>query len=263
MSKRRSSNKSNKRIRQAQQIQEVDYTPQEPKFDDWKLDDFEPEGRQWDIVESLDSNWFTIVDASSGCGKTSTALWAALNHLVDPNDYDTRQLIFIKNPTEVGDDKIGFLSGSETDKLQAHYETTKRIFDQFVDKTKLEYEIKRERIRLTIPNFCLGATFDRAIVILDEAQLASPMTVKLLMERAGAGTRYLILGDSNQTYAISRRDNGFQDIISRVTDGEESLFPGMFGYVKLRGSEYNKRSEASKFIVGLYEGEYDDDNRSM
>jgi predicted ribonuclease YlaK len=218
---------------------------------DWNLDWFEPKGRQAHIIESIDYCTFTVIDGPSGSGKTSCALYKALS---DMKDHQYRQLVFIKNPTEVGDDQIGFLSGSEQDKLVAHYETTKRIFYNFISKGKLDSDIRAERIRLTIPNFLLGATLDDAIIILDESQLMSPATVKLLLERIGKNSKYIILGDSYQRYAVKKRSDGFSDLISRVTyDNHGTLFAKYedFSYIKLTRDE-NMRSDGSKLINYIY-----------
>lgn len=220
---------------------------------DWNLDWFHPKGLQLDCVDSFDKNTFSVIDGPSGSGKTSTALWWALNQLKLQN---YSQIVFIKNPTEVGDDAIGFLSGSESDKLLAHYDTTKRIFHEFVSKNKLENDISKDRVRLTIPNFLLGASLNNAIVIMDEVQTMSPATVKLLLERCGVYSKYIVLGDSAQTYSVKKRADGFKDVISRVTVEHRGIkfskFEPHFGYVKMT-REDNQRSEGSKFINKLYE----------
>lgn len=224
------------------------------QFDnDWTLDWFKPQGLQIDCVDSFDKNLFTVVDAPSGCGKTSVALWWSLNELRLRN---YNQLVFIKNPTEVGDDKIGYLSGSESDKLLAHMDTTKRIFHEFISKNKLENDLSKDRIRLTIPNFLLGATLDNCIVILDEVQLMSQDTVKLLTERMGKNTKYIILGDAKQRYAVSKRNDGFTDFIDRTTILHQgvrwSKCEPFVGYVKMSKLD-NQRSDGSAFINSLYE----------
>ena len=89
--------------------------------DDYTLDDFTPIGDQEDIVRSMVWNDLTIINGPAGTGKTSTALWKALQML---KAGDFRKLIFLKNPTEVGDDQIGFLSGDKTDKAPQ-----KRLFN--------------------------------------------------------------------------------------------------------------------------------------
>lgn len=220
---------------------------------DWSLDWFTPKGLQVDCIEKFERNTFTIVDAPSGCGKTSTALWYALSEIKARRYH---KLVFIKNASETGDDPIGFLSGSETDKLAAHMDTTKRIFEGFISKNKLENDISKDRIRLTIPNFLLGTTFDNTIVILDEVQTMSPSTIKLLLERCGINTQYIILGDEGQRYSIKKRESGLKDLIERVTIEHQGIrlskFEPMFGYVKMSRHD-NQRSEGSKFINKLYE----------
>lgn len=222
--------------------------------DHYKLDWFIPQGHQCDIEDSFIERTFTIVDAPSGCGKTSMALWLALHNLKEGN---FKRLIFCKNPTEVGDDQIGFLSGSEQDKLVAHYETTKFIFKEFMTPNKLENDLANNKIRLVIPNFLLGATLDYSVVILDESQLMSPETMKLLLERCGLNSKYLVLGDSRQRYSVKKRADGFKDFIERTTglyNGERTPKYDHVGYVRMTTDE-NQRSDGSKFITKLYEGD--------
>lgn len=226
------------------------------QFDnDWNLDWFQPRGLQIDCVEGMEKNTFMVIDAPSGCGKTSVALWWALSNLKSKN---YQQLLFIKNPTESGDDQIGFLSGDQDDKLMAHMDTTKRIFWEFMHKNKFENDVSKDKIRLTIPNFLLGATFDNAIVILDEAQTMSPNTIKLLTERCGKNTKYIILGDSNQRYSVKKRADGFADFIKRTTMEHHgvnwSKYEPHVGYMKMNRHD-NQRSDGSKFINKLYEDE--------
>ncbi|QHR75550.1 putative PhoH family protein [Escherichia phage outra] len=220
--------------------------------DDYRLDEFTPVGNQEAIVRSMVWNDLTIVNAPAGTGKTTTALWKALQML---KAGDFRKLIFLKNPTEVGDDQIGFLSGDKTDKLAAHYESTKRIFQQFMTANKLENDIASGKIELNIPNYALGATWDNSIILIDEVQLMSPNTVKLLLERAGLNTRIVIMGDINQTYAIKRRANGLGDLLDRVVpineEGEREAIVDFIGYVEMTTAD-NQRSRLSQFITEVY-----------
>lgn len=220
--------------------------------DDYRLDEFTPAGNQEAIVRSMVWNDLTIVNAPAGTGKTTTALWKALQML---KAGDFRKLIFLKNPTEVGDDQIGFLSGDKTDKLAAHYESTKRIFQQFMTANKLENDIASGKIELNIPNYALGATWDNSIILIDEVQLMSPNTVKLLLERAGLNTRIVIMGDVNQTYAIKRRANGLGDLLDRVVpineEGEREAIVDFIGYVEMTTAD-NQRSRLSQFITEVY-----------
>lgn len=245
MGKQRASRKdrdtSNQQVISRYQEKNVETTP------DYKLGNFTPTEKQSEIVRSIEQNDLTVVNGKAGTGKTSTALWTAIKKL---KQGETRKIIFIKNPTEVGDDQIGFLTGDKKDKLSAHYATTKRIFHQFVSPGKLETDISNGKIELEIPNYALGATWDNAIVIIDEAQLMSPDTVKLLLERTGENTKVVLLGDVTQTYAVKNRQNGLADFVKRVTvDGIPKV--DFIGYVTLESKE-NMRSRLSQFITELY-----------
>lgn len=218
---------------------------------DWKLDWFNPEGLQANIVDSMQENLLTVVDGPSGTGKTSTVLWQSLKWL---KAGVFQRIVFIKNPTEAGDDQIGYLKGEQEDKLKAHFHETRRIFQSFISKGKLECDESAGKIEFAIPNFLLGATIDNAIIIIDECQTMSPNTMKLLMERAGLNSIVIVLGDSRQAYSVKKREDGFADFIKRITaeeDGEVSSIEPLMGYVKLTTDE-NRRSDISKRITELY-----------
>ncbi|QOI67993.1 hypothetical protein vecB_055 [Escherichia phage VEcB] len=104
--------------------------------DDYRLDEFTPVGNQEAIVRSMVWNDLTIVNAPAGTGKTTTALWKALQML---KAGDFRKLIFLKNPTEVGDDQIGFLSGDKTDKLAAQETIPGLVIQSDPDKEDEEF----------------------------------------------------------------------------------------------------------------------------
>lgn len=211
---------------------------------------FQPSARQQDIVDAIDQYDWVGVQAPSGCGKTTTVVWKALKLL----GKDYRKIIFVKNPTEAGDDQIGFLTGNESSKLEPHFDSMRGVFLDFMNKGKLESDEKNGNIQFKIPNFLLGATLSDAIVILDECQTYSPNTLKLLMERVDDSCKLIILGDKLQRYSVKKRDDGFTDLLKRVTDVDEkgrySIEP-LFKYVELTTSE-NKRGAISKRITELY-----------
>ena len=79
-------------------------------------------------------------------------------------------------------------------------------------------EEAHKNIEFTIPNFLAGKTIDNAIIIIDEAQLLSPKTTKMLLERAGVNTKIILLGDKAQSYAAKHREDGFTDFVKKVTE---------------------------------------------
>lgn len=223
-----------------------------PKFNSFALDWFQPQGQQQEIVDSIDNHTLTIVDAPSGCGKSSTVLWKALTEYKNRN---FKRIYLIKNATEASDDAIGFLPNSAEDKISVHMEAMKSIFYQFVTKEKLENDIRSGNIVLTIPNFLLGVTIDSSIIILEEAQTMSPNTIKLITERCGQDSVVIVVGDSRQRYSVKKRDDGFRDLINKVTedvDGKRVSKYSMVGHVKMDSSN-NMRSELSRLITEIYD----------
>lgn len=220
---------------------------------DWTLDWFHPTVAQKEIVNSLYQNPLTIVQAPSGCGKSATVLHTALKEYRLGN---YSKIILVKNPTEAGDDMLGYLKGDQNEKLQAHMQSMKGIFLQFMSANKLENDMSAGNIQLTIPNYLLGSTLDHAFIIVEEAQTMSPNTLKLIMERAGEGTTVAVVGDRKQTYSIKKRDDGLSDLVNKVcyfNHDIKMVKPNIpVGYVELDSSE-NQRSELSRFIVDLYD----------
>ena len=155
-------------------------------------------GKQVDVVNAMDTHNWVVIQGKSGVGKTSTVVWKSLS-LLQENKY--RKIVFIKNATESGDDMIGFLTGNEESKLEAHFDSMRGVFMDFMSKPKLECDEKNENIKFTIPNFLLGKTFSNSIVILEEAQTYSPKTMKLLMERVDDSCKLICLGDYQQRYS--------------------------------------------------------------
>ena len=216
----------------------------------YSLDWFKPQGRQQDIVDAIDQYDWVGVQAPSGCGKTTTVVWKALSLL----GKGYRKIVFVKNPTEAGDDQIGFLTGNETSKLEPHFDSMRGVFLDFMNKGKLESDEKNGNIQFKIPNFLLGATISDAVVILDECQTYSPNTLKLLMERVDDSCKLIILGDKHQKYSVKKRDDGFTDLLNRVTHTDEkgrySTEP-LFKYVEMTTNE-NRRGAISKRVTELY-----------
>lgn len=218
---------------------------------------FIPTEPQLKIIQSMKDNPLTLVDASSGVGKSTTVIYHALRELMAGN---YRQIIFIKTPNESSDDPIGFLPNSANDKISVHMEATRSVFRDFMSKAKLELEEKREKIVLTIPNFIQGKTLNDAFVIIDESQSISPKILKLLLERCGENSTYAVLGDKFQCYSNRKRENGLSYLIKKVTEIDEDGYriskEPLIGYVELTAKD-NMRSDLSRRVVEIFEEDTD------
>ena len=229
-------------------VQEVQaYTARQGKYE---LSWFKPRGQQQEIVDAIDACDWVVIQGSSGVGKTTTVVWKALSLL--GSKY--RKVVFVKNPTEAGDDKIGFLTGDTDDKLQAHFESMRGVFLDFMNKGKLETDENNGNIVFKIPNFMLGMTLSDTILIIDEGQTMSPKTLKLIMERVDDSCKVILLGDKQQTYSVDSRPDGFTDFVGRVTETDEhgrfSVEP-LLTYIEIDSSG-NQRGAISRRVTEIY-----------
>lgn len=228
------------------------------KNENYDLSWFKPSQGQTKILQSMMEKDCTLVDGKSGCGKSTTVIWQSLKWLKDGH---YRKIIFIKSPTQMGMDDVGFLSSNEA-KFDYPLMAMRDIFHSFMSKQKLESEEKKERIQFTFPNWLAGITFSNAIVIIDELQLMQPEIVKLCIERADSSCKVVCMFDAKQRYASNWRKDGATDLLNRVSkveDGVRYITEPLFGYVKLSSSE-NRRGALSKRITELYDN-LDFDNK--
>ena len=243
----RNTNKRNTKVAQGtQQIIEDNLSSSEDFDTSW----FKPSEGQAEAMKAIDKEDVDVVilTGPAGTGKSTAAVAKALTELKKGH---FKQIVFCKNPAEYGDDQIGFLVGSSDQKLEKHLEVMRGIFLDFMSPVKLKAEEGRGRIKFTIPNFIAGATLYETCFILDESQTFTPNTLKLLLERAGEGTKIFVLGDSKQTYAVKKRADGLADLLGKVLEEGVSK-EELFHYVKLTSND-NKRSRLSKRVTELYD----------
>lgn len=183
----------------------------------------------------------------AGTGKTLAALHTFSKLYLQ--DHSLR-IIVIRTPVEAGMDKIGALPDGLMEKTEPHFASTKSLLEMLLTKGKVETDLDH-RIQFKIPNFCLGATFDNSLILIDEAQQLPPLILKLLLERTGVNSKVVVMGDNTQLYVDARGRNALLDAIPRFFDD---------GFVpKYEGIEYQgfdvedvQRSDLVKRVIRAY-----------
>ena len=175
------------------------------------LQDFTPTQSQKDLINKVRSNVITFVDSEAGTGKSSAVLYHfCKQYLLDKQ----KQIIIIRTPVEAGPDKVGYLPSDLSSKCAPHFASTKVLLEQFLGKGVVETDMDH-RIFFKVPNFCLGATYDNALILIDEAQQLQPIILKLLLERIGLNTTVVVAGCSSQLYIKEKDRNALADAIKR------------------------------------------------
>ena len=200
---------------------------------------------------------------TGNCGKSTTVIYQALKWL--QSGYFNK-IVFIKTPTQLGFDDVGFLGTNEA-KFDYPLKAMRSIFEDFMSPEKLAMEEKLGRIEFTFPNWLGGSTFGshkdgKTIIIIDEMQWFTPDMVKLVLERPSDDCKTICMFDSDQRYSSKKRPDGAKDLLNRIStieDGVRIIQEDLFGYTKLSTNE-NKRGALSRRITELYKN-FDFDNQ--
>jgi phosphate starvation-inducible protein PhoH and related proteins len=156
----------------------------------------------------------TIAYGPSGTGKSFVSIARAIELLQNVSNNYTR--IIISKPAVEADEKLGFMPGTEREKLEPHISSSLDIFDKIVGKynrTRLE---ERECLIIQPLGFIRGKSIDNAIIIIEEAQNLSPSQCKAILTRIGTNSKLILSGDLDQSDRYKNvRDSGLFDIIMK------------------------------------------------
>ena len=150
-----------------------------------------------DIISEEDTQ-LVLCHGIAGTGKTYVSIYKALQDVLRRGT--PYQKLIIINPTvDVGnEDKLGFLPGELSSKIQQYNESTFTILDKIIGKDKAGKMIADNKIEIGVLNFLRGTNLENCYVILDEAQNVSPMQIKTLMTRISENCKMIIQGDMSQ-----------------------------------------------------------------
>ena len=203
----------------------------------------EPRGQnQRRYLEMMDKEPLTFGLGAAGTGKTFLAVAGALRAL---RRGEVRRLIITRPVVEAGE-HLGFLPGDMQAKLDPYmrpiYDALGEIL-QFEDVTGL---IEAGVIEIAPLAYMRGRTLSNAFVILDEAQNATAMQMKMFLTRLGEDSRMVVTGDPSQNDLDRGRPSGLMDAVNRLR-GYESV-----GVIDFTGKDI-VRHPLVESIVRAYE----------
>lgn len=126
--------------------------------------DFNLTDTQNELRNKILENDLVICEGVAGSGKSAATLYTFVKEYVRDN---TKKIVVVRTPVEVGSDQIGFLVGDLDDKTAVHFESTKVLLNQLLNKGKVETDTGH-RIKFIIPNYLLGTTLDNTLLLVDE-----------------------------------------------------------------------------------------------
>lgn len=146
------------------------------------------------IVKSIATNDMVFAIGPAGTGKTYTAVALAVRAL---KNKEVRRIILTRPAVEAGEN-LGFLPGDLKDKLDPYLQPLYDALHDMLPAQKLLSYLEDRTIEIAPLAFMRGRTLDHVFAILDEAQNATPMQLKMFLTRMGKSSKFFITGDITQ-----------------------------------------------------------------
>jgi len=146
-------------------------------------------------IDALQSHNQVIVFGPAGTGKTYVAATYAANQYT----LKTIDKIVITRPhVAVGRD-VGYLKGSLEEKTLPWALPVIDVLEQHLTKGTVETAVKNGNIEVAPMALMRGRSFDKAFIIVDEAQNVTVHEMKMLLTRVGEGSTIVLNGDIQQS----------------------------------------------------------------
>ncbi|CUH82494.1 PhoH family protein [Tropicibacter naphthalenivorans] len=145
-------------------------------------------------VKALFANELAFGIGPAGTGKTYLAVAVGVNMLITGL---VDKIILCRPAVEAGE-RLGFLPGTQEEKVDPYMQPLYDALNDFLPG-KQQAKMREEKIIEIAPlAFMRGRTLSNAFVVLDEAQNATTMQMKMFLTRLGEGSRMVITGDRTQ-----------------------------------------------------------------
>lgn len=149
---------------------------------------------QKDYVRALFANELAFGIGPAGTGKTYLAVAAGVTMLIGGH---VDRIILSRPAVEAGE-RLGFLPGDMKDKIDPYMQPLYDALNDFLPSKQLAKLMEEKRIEIAPLAFMRGRTLSNSFVVLDEAQNATSMQMKMFLTRLGEGSRMVVTGDRTQ-----------------------------------------------------------------
>jgi phosphate starvation-inducible PhoH-like protein len=149
---------------------------------------------QKEYIRQIKKNDIVFAVGPAGTGKTYLAVAMAVAAM---KNREIVKIILARPAVEAGE-SLGFLPGDLKEKVDPYLRPLYDALDDMIPPDKLKTYVERRVIEVVPLAYMRGRTLNNAFVILDEAQNASAMQMKMFLTRLGANSKAIITGDVTQ-----------------------------------------------------------------
>jgi phosphate starvation-inducible PhoH-like protein len=159
----------------------------------------------------------------AGTGKTFLAVAHGASLLLRG---EVDRLIVTRPAVEAGE-RLGFLPGDLTEKVDPYMAPIWEALNDILGADQLRRRRDKGEIEVAPIAFMRGRTLSSAFVIVDEAQNATRLQMKMVLTRLGEGSRMAVTGDPTQVDLPNRADSGLAHAVG-ILDGVKGVAVARF-----------------------------------
>jgi phosphate starvation-inducible protein PhoH and related proteins len=130
----------------------------------------------------------------AGTGKTYLAVAVGVSMFLGGH---VDKIILSRPAVEAGE-RLGFLPGDMKEKVDPYMQPLYDALNDFLPAKQVQKMLEEKVIEIAPLAFMRGRTLSKAFVVLDEAQNATTMQMKMFLTRLGEGSRMVVTGDRTQ-----------------------------------------------------------------
>ncbi|WP_461305891.1 PhoH family protein [Albidovulum sp.] len=169
-------------------------------------------------VKNLFSNELAFGIGPAGTGKTYLAVAVGVTMMIGGH---VDRIILSRPAVEAGE-RLGFLPGDMKEKVDPYMQPLYDALNDFLPAKQVQKLMEEKRIEIAPLAFMRGRTLSNAFVVLDEAQNATTMQMKMFLTRLGEGSRMVVTGDRTQVDLPRGSHSGLADA-ERILNGVEGV----------------------------------------
>lgn len=193
-------------------------------------------------IRELKRRELVFAAGPAGTGKT----WLAVGHAVSLLEQGAVERLILSRPAVEAGERLGFLPGDMREKVDPYLRPIYDALQDFMDARMVERGMQTGMIEVAPLAFMRGRTLSNACILLDEAQNATTMQMKMFLTRLGEGSRMIVTGDPSQTDLPTGQRSGLSEAIA--------LLSGLEGVGHVTFTEADVvRHDLVRRIVAAYE----------
>ena len=154
----------------------------------------------------------------AGTGKTFLAVAHGAGLLLRG---EVDRLIITRPAVEAGE-RLGFLPGDMNEKVDPYMAPVFEALGDIIGADQLRRRRDKGEIEVAPIAFMRGRTLNHAFVIVDEAQNATRLQLKMVLTRLGEGAKMVVTGDPSQIDLVNPNDSGLAHAL-RILEGVQGV----------------------------------------